>query len=341
MPLFGSVAYQNRGKATRPDAPGTPSIVSQASGQVGISWTAPAFSGGAPITDYKIEYSSNSGSTWNEWSHSPTVSSSATVNGLADYQTYIFRVSAVNAVGEGNSSSNSNQAPQFTVASGGTETTVSNYNGSGQTWKIHQFTSSSTLSITRSIGDFRVLCVAGGNNGGASVAGSGSGSGGSGGKVYDESISISPNSYSVTVGGSATNSTIGAIASSASGVNGGTGGAGKGVGADQTGNPGGNGPTSNITGSTLYYSGGGGGGAVAQDGNAPAQAGGAGGNRGGGAGGVADQPPYYTGPGASGSANTGGGGGGGGISTNPGQPWVTTGGGAGGSGIVVVAYRIS
>lgn len=270
---------------------------------------------------------------------------SYTVSGLTVGQVYNFKVRPVYSDGStGGWSYFKNLGPTgFNNASGGNSvTTVANYNGTGQTWKIHTFTSNGTFSVTDypGVNFFRILLVGGGNAGSASVAASGSGSGGAGGKVLDNASQAIPvGSYSITVGGSGAASTLGALASSATGVSGGSGGAGKGVGADQVGNNGGDGPTSNITGSTLYYSGGGGGGSVTQNGSTPPLAGGNGGNRGGGAGGSSDQPTANAG--AAGTANTGGGGGGGAISTNPGNPWSTAAGGAGGSGIVVISYRIA
>ena len=199
MPLFGSVAYQNRGKATRPGKVGTPSIISQASGQVGISWTPPSFGGGAPIFDYDIEYSSNDGSTWTTWSHAPSTTASAIVTGLTDYQTYLFRVSAVNAVGKGQNSDNSPGAIQSNSASGGTTTTINNYNGTGQTWRVHQFTSSGTLNINNAIHPFRALLIGAGGQGGYAQT-SWVGGGGAGGFLEDNALSIATGSHSIVVG---------------------------------------------------------------------------------------------------------------------------------------------
>lgn len=198
MPFISSFSNTGRAKATFPGQPGTPSIDSQSSGQVGISWTAPSFSGGAPLTDYKIEYSSNGGSSWNEWSHSPSLTTSATVTGLADYNTYIFRVSGVNAVGAGTPSSNSANAEQFNSATGGTVTTVSNYNGTGETWKVHQFTSSSTFTMSRQISNSSVLVVGGGGGGNNNIYRGGGG--GAGALYYFSSRSLENGSYPVVVG---------------------------------------------------------------------------------------------------------------------------------------------
>lgn len=199
MPLFSSFSNTGKAKATFPGQPGTPSITSQAVGQVGISWTAPSFSGGAPIVDYDIEYSTNGGSTWTAWSHTPSTATSATVTGLPDYLTYTFRVKARNAVGSGNASTNSANAPQFNAASGGTEQTISNYNGTGQTWKVHTFTAGGTLSVSRAKHPFRWLTAAGGGSNGTMEH---AGGGGAGGYLDDtrHTITISETSYPITIG---------------------------------------------------------------------------------------------------------------------------------------------
>lgn len=214
MPFLSSFSNTGRAKATFPGQAGTPSISSQASGQVAIAWTAPAFSGGAPITDYKIEYSTNGGSSWTEWSHTPSTSTSATVTGLSDYFTYEFRVTAKNAVGLGTASVKSAGAAQFNAATGGTETTVSNYNGTGQTWKVHSFTSNGTFTMSRKITNSSVLVISGGGGGGAAASGlQGGMGGGAGGMLENTAASLSVQSYSVTIGGGGGGSVNGANSS--------------------------------------------------------------------------------------------------------------------------------
>ena len=74
------------------------------SGQVGLSWTAPASDGGAPITDYVVEYSSNGGTTWSTFADGTSTSTSATVTGLTNGTPYTFRVRAGNVAGQGSPS---------------------------------------------------------------------------------------------------------------------------------------------------------------------------------------------------------------------------------------------
>ena len=90
--------------------PGAPTSVSGSStvnNQVALSWTAPASNGGTSITDYVIQYSSNSGSTWTTFADGTSTSTSATITGLTSNTSYIFKVAAVNSIGTGSYSSNS------------------------------------------------------------------------------------------------------------------------------------------------------------------------------------------------------------------------------------------
>jgi len=69
--------------------------------QATVSWTAPTVLAQTPITDYTVQYSSNSGSSWTTFSRSASTATSATVTGLTNGTAYVFRVSAANGVGSG------------------------------------------------------------------------------------------------------------------------------------------------------------------------------------------------------------------------------------------------
>ncbi len=73
-------------------------------------------------------------------------------------------------------------------ATGGTESTFGTY-------RVHKFTSSGTLNITQG-GNMEVLVVAGGGGGGADMGGGG----GAGGVIINNSLTVAPGSYAVTVG---------------------------------------------------------------------------------------------------------------------------------------------
>jgi len=73
--------------------------------QASLSWTAPTVLAQTPITDYTVQFSSNSGSTWTTFTRAASTSTSATVTGLTNGTAYVFRVAAVNGVGTGSYSS--------------------------------------------------------------------------------------------------------------------------------------------------------------------------------------------------------------------------------------------
>jgi FtsP/CotA-like multicopper oxidase with cupredoxin domain len=86
------------------DPPGAPTTVVPTAGnaRVGLSWSAPVANGGAPVTGYAIQRSTDSGSTWTTMtvnSGSPATTGIAT--GLSNGTSYVFRVAAVNAAGTG------------------------------------------------------------------------------------------------------------------------------------------------------------------------------------------------------------------------------------------------
>jgi hypothetical protein len=87
----------NKWPAT-PGVPGSPVGIA-GDGQVSLTWSAPAL--GTPPTDYQVQYSSNSGSTWTTFADGTSTATSAVVTGLTNGTGYIFRVRAVNALGEG------------------------------------------------------------------------------------------------------------------------------------------------------------------------------------------------------------------------------------------------
>ncbi|MFM7248631.1 MAG: ELWxxDGT repeat protein [Planctomycetaceae bacterium] len=84
-------------------APGAPRGVTAvpSSGQVTVSWTAPASDGNSSLVDYRLERSSDGGLTWQAVADGVSTATTATVTGLVNGSSYLFRVAAVNAVGTG------------------------------------------------------------------------------------------------------------------------------------------------------------------------------------------------------------------------------------------------
>lgn len=68
---------------------------------VDLDWDSPISNGGSAITDYAIQYSSDDGSSWNTYSDGTSTATDATVSGLTAATTYVFRVAAINAIGQG------------------------------------------------------------------------------------------------------------------------------------------------------------------------------------------------------------------------------------------------
>jgi len=104
-----SPASANSAPVTPATVPGSPTSVVAVSGnaQLAVTWTAPANTGGSPITNYLVKYSSNGGSTWTNFVHPVSTVPSLTVTGLINGTPYVFKVVAKNAVGISPASANS------------------------------------------------------------------------------------------------------------------------------------------------------------------------------------------------------------------------------------------
>ena len=99
--------------------PGSPTSVVAVRGNasLAVTWTAPANTGGAAITDYLVKYSSNNGvaGSWTRYMPgSPITATSCTVTGLTNGTRYVIKVIARNAVGISPPSANSAPVPVFT-----------------------------------------------------------------------------------------------------------------------------------------------------------------------------------------------------------------------------------
>ncbi len=97
----GEGAPSNSASATTTGPPSAPAGLTGTAGdgQVALSWAPPTATGGSPVTGYNVYLSTTSGSRGTELGTVTTPGYTAT--GLANGTKYYFRVTAVNALGEG------------------------------------------------------------------------------------------------------------------------------------------------------------------------------------------------------------------------------------------------
>jgi hypothetical protein len=167
--------------------------------QVSLTWTAPSFNGGSAITDYSVQFSSNSGSTWTTVSRTASTTASQVVTGLTNGTAYVFRVAGINSNGTGTytAASSSVTPAAGLIVTGGTVTTP----GDGYTYRT--FTSDGTLNIAGTSLTCDVLVVGAGGPGSWGRSGGG---GGGGGVLHAINQSIATGSYPITVAGTTTRS---------------------------------------------------------------------------------------------------------------------------------------
>ena len=97
---------------TKPDAPTGLTATADGQTEIDLSWTAPSDDGGAAITAYRIEVSSD-GSNWSDLvSDTGSTSTSYSHTGLTAGSTRHYRVSAINSVGTGPASNSDSAATE-------------------------------------------------------------------------------------------------------------------------------------------------------------------------------------------------------------------------------------
>jgi hypothetical protein len=89
-------------------SPPTNIVATAGTALASLSWAAPSSNGGAAITNYVIQFSSNNGNSWTDVTRAASTATTATVPGLLSGTSYLFRVAAVNSVRVGGFSTPSN-----------------------------------------------------------------------------------------------------------------------------------------------------------------------------------------------------------------------------------------
>lgn len=90
-----------------PDKPGVPQLTDVKDGSITATWTPPENDGGAPITNYILEYRSEGSASWKKATEKTLTELKFAASGLNDKELYEFRVAAVNKAGTGPYSANS------------------------------------------------------------------------------------------------------------------------------------------------------------------------------------------------------------------------------------------
>ena len=110
-------ASQASAPVTPRTTPGAPTGLNGTPGNthVTLTWTAPADTGGASITGYRIDVQPTGGSWATSIADTNSPATSVTVNGLLNGTEYRFRVSSINSAGAGSASSASDPLTPRTV----------------------------------------------------------------------------------------------------------------------------------------------------------------------------------------------------------------------------------
>ena len=111
---IGESAPSNEASATPtapPEPPGTPTDLQALAGDgtVSLSWTAPSFDGGSPITGYRVYRGTSPGGE--TFLQSTGAVTSFHDSGLVNGTTYYYKVTALNAIGEGSLSNEASATP--------------------------------------------------------------------------------------------------------------------------------------------------------------------------------------------------------------------------------------
>ncbi|CAN7145333.1 fibronectin type III domain-containing protein [Microbacterium sp. LjRoot45] len=113
-------------------APSAPSAVRGVGGisSVALEWNPPASAGGAPVSDYAVQYSTDNGATWSESTLVGSARTDTTVSDLTNGVAYVFRVAAVSSEGTGDFSPQSGPITPYALPSAPDLTALAAQDGS-------------------------------------------------------------------------------------------------------------------------------------------------------------------------------------------------------------------
>ena len=130
---------------TVPSAVRSLTAVPGASGQIRLAWVASSSNGGAAVSDYVVQRSTNGTSGWVTLNDGVRTTASYTATGLRNGTRYHFRVSAANAAGVGPASNVANSIPRTVPAA----PRVRVYPGSGRAVVAWSAPATNGAAITR------------------------------------------------------------------------------------------------------------------------------------------------------------------------------------------------
>ena len=110
---------------TIPDPPTGLSAAADGQTRIRLSWTAPAYHGGAPVSGYRVEVSADSADTWTVlFANTGNARTAFTHTGLQPGTTRHYRVSAINVAGTGAASNVAHATTDATVPDAPTDLTA-------------------------------------------------------------------------------------------------------------------------------------------------------------------------------------------------------------------------
>ena len=130
----GSVVAVKIVRRNEPGAPTNVTATAASTAQIDLSWDAPSKTGGSAITGYRIEVSSDGGTSWTDLvADTASTDTAYEHTGLTAGAARRYRVSAINAIGTGDASA-SDDATTESAATSDITTPTANEDGSDTLW---------------------------------------------------------------------------------------------------------------------------------------------------------------------------------------------------------------